>query len=217
MPNWTYNTFEAPKKIIQKYLNENKNFDFNLVIPMPESLRVESGGSNDRDIMVYLTDKLSLDPLNSLDSERFDILDKLVNNFFSQNWIEEIWNRCLEAQQKNELDLEESYNKGKILVDNYLNYGASTWYEWCTKNWGTKWNACDCQLDPDFHDKKKNDMTFVNFCTAWCMPYQVMKKIFEENDGVKLRIMWVNEDYDGEHYITKFKNGNYRSDLDGIN
>ena len=53
MPNWTYNTITASKKVISKIkkelTNEEGGLDFNKLIPMPESLNVTAGSSNDKD------------------------------------------------------------------------------------------------------------------------------------------------------------------------
>ena len=35
----------------------------------------------------------------------------------------------------------EEWALGKQAYENIQQYGSPTWYEWCNKNWGTKWNA----------------------------------------------------------------------------
>ena len=214
MPNWTFNTFEAPKKVIAKYLDEQGNFDFNKVIKMPETLNIESGGMTDGCIVVYFLEKMTLD-LKDLKKKDLKLLNTLVNNMFAKNWAKEVV-KSIKNANYDENKLQEMYDKGKIYVNNYLQYGATTWYDWCNTNWGTKWNACDTMLDSDFDSKKKSDMTFVQFSTAWCMPYMVMKKVFEDNLNCKLNIKWFDEDYNGDHYIKRFKNGNYKSDIEGF-
>ena len=44
-------------------------------------------------------------------------------------------------------------------------YGAVNWYDWCIKNWGTKWNAYDTEPVEAVEDGLK-----FTFNTAWCPP-----------------------------------------------
>ena len=45
-------------------------------------------------------------------------------------------------------------------IDNLKNYGSKDWYDWCVKNWGTKWNACGTEFD-------ESNPTQIKFDTAW--------------------------------------------------
>ena len=54
----------------------------------------------------------------------------------------------------NAWNAEREYNQQK--------YGATTWYDWCVSNWGTKWNACDVE--------KADAGDVIIFNTAWGMP-----------------------------------------------
>lgn len=52
-------------------------------------------------------------------------------------------------------------------------YGENNWYDWSVKNWGTKWNSCDTEL---------NGNVF-SFWTAWspCSPViRALAKMFPE-------------------------------------
>ncbi len=49
----------------------------------------------------------------------------------------------------------------KTLVEKY---GADNWYDWCAKNWGTKWNCCDPFLNE----------SGISFTTAWSPPCPVL-------------------------------------------
>ena len=61
MPNWTFNsiTFQNPNTV-RSLLNEKGEFDFNTLIPMPESLHMDEGSSTDLSIYLYLTDNQSV-------------------------------------------------------------------------------------------------------------------------------------------------------------
>lgn len=89
-------------------------------------------------------------------------------------------NKISSTGKKNDL-----YEKGKIYVDNYLNYGATTWYDWCCQNWGTKWNAGNTEAFG-------NDA--VTFETAWCSPEPVIKKLSEMYPDKRIDVTAYNED-----------------------
>ena len=52
------------------------------------------------------------------------------------------------------------------------------WYEWNCANWGTKWNAYECEILEDH-----TDILEIKFTTAWCPPEawvkRLAKKLFE--------------------------------------
>lgn len=192
MPNWCTN--KVSMLGLSKYYTVDEEgkptFSFQSVIPMPESLNVESGSSNDYAIMVYLTEKL-LVSYKQLPDESQEIL-RHVHNMFSNDWHREIWNRCQDLEQK---QLDEYYEQGKVLVSNIKNYGCPTWYEWCRNVWGTKWDACDVKINGDE----------MSFDTAWCPPYGVLERLSELNPGCEVVCEWYEEGgYEG---ALKFING----------
>lgn len=66
-------------------------------------------------------------------------------------------------------------------------YGSNNWYDWCSFNWGTKWNAYyDCL------DKENNAITFD---TAWSCPLPVLDKLAElcYEHGVYFTGKWADE------------------------
>ena len=58
---------------------------------------------------------------------------------------------------------------------NKAKYGCSTWYEWCCKEWGTKWDACEAHID-------HNDINYfaVSFETAWSPPIAWIDNIIQD-------------------------------------
>ena len=86
MPNWVRNVIDVSggARDMDAFVNgmksEHSDFDFNKIIPMPESLNVTSGGISDNAIMYYLSDRLqkSID-----DVERNDDI-KLIELIKSQ-------------------------------------------------------------------------------------------------------------------------------------
>lgn len=118
MPNWVKNvvTFHCEGRALAKIMDEIKYgdrvFDFNTLIPMPESLQMTSGSIEDEAIECFM----------KVDNSRWK--DYYMNK------------KKLTEEQFTDL-----YNKGEQYITNKLKYGYTTWYGWCNANWGTKWNA----------------------------------------------------------------------------
>jgi len=51
-------------------------------------------------------------------------------------------------------------------------YGDKTWYTWCPRNWGTKWDACECSVITE----KPNRVVY-QFDTAWGPPIEWLEKV----------------------------------------
>lgn len=57
-------------------------------------------------------------------------------------------------------------------------YGANDWYDWCVKNWGTKWGDYNTEI------YRRDDHIFLTFTTAWSCPVQFYR---EHLDNFKFR------------------------------
>lgn len=71
-------------------------------------------------------------------------------------------------------------------------YGAADWYEWATINWGTKWNAYDCEPFEEHTTTSSHSITFT-FDTAWSPPFPVYDYLRERFPRLKLVWHWDNE------------------------
>jgi len=60
-------------------------------------------------------------------------------------------------------------------------------YEWCIKNWGTKWNAAEPYID-DFEDKTKG--VYIHFDTAWSPPIPIVDKLIELYPDLKFKLKY---------------------------
>lgn len=177
MPNWCNNSLTIDAEYRNKIINKDEEVDFNIVLPMPESLYVESGSSNDFDMYIYLSDKM----LKSLDEVRKNPLSNLIENQFSKDWLKEISERVMEYAKENPDRIELSYQRGSILINNYKNYGAITWYEWCNKVWGVKWNASDSYIENES----------IEFNTPWGPPVGWLEKL--ASLGIPFILKWEEE------------------------
>ena len=170
MPNHVENiiSLSGSEQEIQQMLKRIKSdmfgvgtVDFEKIIPMPESLNIESGTRTDRGlrayrdfIEVYTFGRSAKDALKALE----DIPEKS----------EEIFLRQRTDIRRDEWEL------GKTAWNNLRQYGAPTWYDWCIENWGTKWNAYGYDEGVDYSG---NDA--LCFQTAWAAPHPILEKLSE--------------------------------------
>lgn len=188
MPNNVTNkiTFYGEQKNVSKVLNlikgNDEYIDFNKIIPMPESLNIESGSNTDRAIAYYITERLTL-PVWQTN------LSSLISNMFSSNWANEVVSRVVTwAETASDEEKDKLYNMGKQYMFNRENYGFYTWYDWCRYNWDTKWNAYSSSFDANSNT--------IEFDTAWSCPLSVLDKLAEMcyEHGVYFTGKWADED-----------------------
>jgi|SRR5210317_741310 len=72
-------------------------------------------------------------------------------------------------------------------------YGADNWYSWSIENWGTKWNACDTNVELN-----KNVLSYT-FDTAWDAPREIAKALLHMRNTIlkDISIEWNCEHEDG--------------------
>ena len=61
-------------------------------------------------------------------------------------------------------------------------YAQNNWYDWSVQHWGTKWDACESNIQDNL----------VAFETAWSCPVPVLKKLGEKVGG--LLVFFADED-----------------------
>ena len=197
MPNWCFNSMTIDKKYKNKIVNDKEEVDFNIMVPMPESLHVTAGGTNDSDMYVYISDKLT----KSLDEVRKDEHSKLIENMFDKDWIKTVFERTqADPDLKDAKKMEEAYQRGSVLISNFDNYGSINWYDWAIANWGTKWNGGEADIDEDPND----DEILIRFDTAWSPPYLWLEALAQNK--IPFELEW--EEEGGERgRITGSENG----------
>ena len=144
-------------------------FDFNKIIPMPESLNMVSGS----------LETLAIEAVNRRLSQR---RYRFQQGYSKRQMTDEEYRIRLESHEKTE---EELLELGLQYISNKVKYGATTWYDWCCDNWGTKWNA---------YSNEQEDEDTISFETAWSNPEPVMLKLSEMYPEATIEHWWADED-----------------------
>lgn len=146
--------------------------DFNKVIPMPESLDIESGSTTKRAMKAY---------------DDFIAVFKILNgeNADPKKIPEESEKAFAEYRDLSP----EEWLLGKTAYWNNVQYGFSDWYDWRRANWGTKWNSYGYDEHDDYSNKDR-----LKFLTAWSAPHPVIEKIAEMFPEVEIEHEWADED-----------------------
>ena len=211
MPNWVTNqinltgTNQNLKRFAEAVEGGGNEFNFNKIIPMPESLNITAGGMQEEAIMACLTNNCSIE-LDDNEILKFKLVKYGVKNMFcdTDEWHKKVFERTKEMLSKDGPDkkysfgvsLHPSENKemtlkeaGMIYCSNFDLYGSVNWYDWCCDNWGTKWNACDvfCEWLSDY------ELSYT-FNTAWSAPYGVFEKIAEDYPDISFEVLYADED-----------------------
>lgn len=178
MPNWvsTIVAFDGDENDITKVFKEIGNdlsdnddqriFDFNKLIPMPESLNFTSGSESELALAYYEAKKLG--------------------RLSKHTWHKDIGQVLSRVEKDIKISSQQMMELGKQLYENIEKYGTKDWYDWCVSEWGTKWNACECFSDDNG----------LSFHTAWSWPEPIMIKLAEicAKHNVGFEGKWADED-----------------------
>lgn len=166
---------------------ENRIFDFNKIIPMPETLNMEAGSLEERAIEVYLTKMgkgLEISKKGTFSITRY-------RNNLSDEEIEKV-------AKLSRKTLEEIAEIGKQYILNLVQYGCTTWYGWCVDNWDTKWNS---------YENGIIDENTITFQTAWSSPIKVIKKLSSLYPDKEILLEYADEDTGSNTGKIVFMNG----------
>ncbi len=168
MPNWVKHTLivtgEAAalqafrEGVLGRPSEEDKEaspLSFRSILPMPEELNITSGSDGDLGMAALTGEGLaSILGCPWLVSAGVTTREGLVE--------------YLKKERPEALVLGQKY------IDNIAKYGTATWYGWCNEHWGTKWDACDVNLE----EQPDGSLKYY-FETAWSFPEPVMAKLAE--------------------------------------
>lgn len=200
MPNHVTNILELEgdnseiKKLYENIKCEEEelgSIDFNKIIPMPKDLEIVCGSYTTKGIELYLT---YLNPIVTYFGDSLyevNKFNKLLEGLNAENPFYK-YNQNMKEDEINNLKTKEKENfdyifdLGKKAVNNFIKYGATTWYEWSIKNWGTKWNAYHfgCYIPED---------NKLFFDTAWSNASPVIQKLSEMYPKILFKYRWADE------------------------
>ena len=227
MPNWVTNKVKFKNRgeeIINKIISTNKQIDFNMIIPRPETLDIPSG-SSDRYAMQYALLKMNMPKLKETIEKLKTTSTSFYGNYFAKIYsnkkytLEELEKVAKEFKEQLENDKQDSSDEvnykelginsledlGNVYINNILQYGADSWYDWCCKNWGTKWNATSTYIVDD---------TEIEFDTAWDCPVNIFKELSRQFSGVEIVVEFADEDVGSNCGIITFLNGEIEEYID---
>lgn len=221
MPNWVRNKVKfGSKKIMEDFYtneNENENFDFEKIIPMPKTMHLTSGGKEN----IAISYALSL--MSKEEQEKVIKVFKETNrdSFFGSYYdtLLKGYQYSQEEYEKKDKELKDTIkgkkqdifdnvdykglgikdlkDLGNTYINNILEYGYDTWYDWSYANWGTKWGACHCYyVDEDS----------IEFDTANGCPYQIFKEISRKYK-TRVEVDFADEDIGSNCGTLIFENG----------
>lgn len=153
-----------------------ESFDFNKLIPMPESLQLTSGSCESLAIAV------ALERIRK-GLGRSGV--KVEVGSYLHNDLEERVKSYLESEYNKENTEEELVELGMKYLTNAALYGATSWYDWSVKNWGTKWNAYYSSIISEDE---------IEFQTAWSAPTPILEKLGEMYPDIEIEHYWADED-----------------------
>lgn len=164
MPNWCKNAMliTGKKEDIESFVSKvetlESDFDFNGIIPMPETLSVEASSIAEKAYAVYYGDKYT--------AQR--ALGATSDAEFEEKFKE--YQKDLSAKK-----LADTYHFNKT------NYGHTTWYEWSIQAWGTKWNAFEASQG-ELIQVAQSELYQLDyfFETAWDFPKKVYATIAQQ-------------------------------------
>ncbi len=159
--------------------------DFNKLIPMPESLNIESGSRGENGLVLYMA------------KEHGDF--KGVNEMLERPWAKKegitTFEQLYEYLVKKDPEI---LPLGRQYYENIQNYGCPTWYEWANHYWGTKWNA---------YSQIRIDENTIEFQTAWDAVPGLMEVLSKKFPTLTLSYEYADEDWGNNVGEYRFENG----------
>ena len=176
-------------ELMESIKGEDTCFDFNTILPMPESLNIEAGIRTEKGLKAY---KDFVYVYTFAGTEQKDLLNIPKDK-------EEIFLRTRRDIRRDEWEL------GKTAFQNEQKYGAATWYDWARENWGSKWNA--------YQTEELEDNT-IEFNTAWSNVKPVIIALSEKFPDIEMRYQWADEDIGSNVGDVTFKGGECIENID---
>ena len=211
MPNWVKNKVRIEKKeVIKECYSQDENgyedFDFDKIIPMPKSMHLTSGGMQDTSIHYALSKKDNEEKeriINKLKETKCDFYGNYYNKIFryynNENYTQDKFDKAnkelkdiISGKKKQDfenidykgLGIKNLEDLGNTYLNNILEYGFDTRYDWSCENWGTKWGACHT-----YYVDENN----IEFDTAWSCPFKIFEEISKKYN-TRVEVEFADED-----------------------
>lgn len=167
---WSNVTITGPANAItrlRKAVNSKESaFDFDLIMPTPKELLMESSGVQEMAIKIAGANPAMRKRL--MESVNLPV----HNSTYCEGYTPEYLN--------NEADV---VAYGMSYIKNKLKYGVYDWYDWRRRHWHTKWKASDCTANqPD-----KTTIEY-EFTTAWRAPLPLFEVLSARFPSVVIEI-----------------------------
>lgn len=180
MPNWTYNTVRMKNIGNENLYDDEGNFDFNKLIPMPEGLDKTISGGDIMECVAYYLLKTNTNAIfwKLMEKYKIHVYSELKKTDTKSELEAKLLNRiCTDYLRMyndelydNNVSKHTPMEVGEHYLNLYKKCGYWDWYGWSNANWGTKWNACETNKDDDV----------VCFDTAWCEPEPIWIALSEK-------------------------------------
>lgn len=186
MPNWCSNFIEiegsaaqiadlAGKIIVYDPETGDPKFDFNGISPIPEELLFEGLDHVSESLRFFGlgNDMVVAECEKSLYGYHYKLLQEQLSP-----WLD--WQSATVADVKllleHEPHLQDLCKINAAVLrqarSNIERYGDLNWHGWCIRNWGTSWNAGECQSAT-----VTETSIFIDFETAWSPPEGIYRAI----------------------------------------
>ena len=157
-------------KLLDSVKGEDTVLDFNKIIPMPESLKIESGKRTEIGLKAYCGF------IGMYIFKKGENMPDLLN----------IPEKSEQAYLGSLKDMDsEQWELGKTAFLNQIKYSAPTWYEWAIENWGTKWSAYDTEITED---------NTIEFNTAWSNAFPIISELAYKFPNITFEYRWADEE-----------------------
>lgn len=215
MPNWVQNilTIYGQETKIEKCLlfckSEDSDFDFNKIVPMPETLDITvSRDSVQAAAYVYslLSEKKQKEISGVLKTTT--TMEAVCFPRVEKTWFEaiddclkdvDVWNQKINSWKPGASDIEcgaETFEEyGRIVLNNILNYGHTGWYTWRCDHWGTKWTDDNVVVDRSGQTGHGQESQATVYCqTAWDCPAPIVYALSEKYPELTFMLAYADED-----------------------
>jgi hypothetical protein len=143
---------------------DEETLDFDLITPMPRTLKTMTAGSNANLGIELLTGE-----------PKPCIFGLISQSYLDFPWIQDLGITSIEELRAwGEKERPDAIEAGEAAITAHRQTGFYDWYDWSIANWGTKWNSYHFSID---NDDVGDDKLSFRFDTAWGFPSPIFEKL----------------------------------------